>query len=233
MGTSQSALALLFGLSFTGGFFWGLFADLCAVLGGDPPPSSVPEIGAWISSHGMSADSKGRIGRAFAKIDLFLRDLVFCIVGAVFLILLLYDVNRGVFRSFGIVCMGIGYGVYRSTLHRFLVRTLLWGRAFLYVMIVKTIRPLCRPFKWFFTKCLRPPFLRLIGRVRMGTARLRARRTLRRERRGQVPEDKNETVAKKAKIKGEEDEKTAFSFKNGYADRARNVCCSSHRIRPE
>ncbi len=116
---SQLSLFRLFGASFLAGLALALFYDfLWATQLWFLPPSerytaeSIRKISAKQTKKTVCKKHKRRY------VMRFLSDVIFCIVGAITIILLLYCFNNGAFRGAVPLCMVLSFGLWRVTLSK-------------------------------------------------------------------------------------------------------------------
>lgn len=151
MQLSQSALFRLSCASFLAGLFLSLLLDLLYMMQLWAVPSnirySVPAI------QRLRPQSKAKKGRSKSQkgggISVFLGDVLFCIAGALTLILLLYWFNNGAFRAAAPLCMAMGFWACHISLSKS-VRIALQCLAF---GIEKGLYTLLLPLKWVIEIC--------------------------------------------------------------------------------
>lgn len=146
MQLSQSALFRLSCASFLAGLFLSLLLDLLYMTQLWAVPSnirySVPAVQRLRpQSKAKKERSKSQKG---VRISVFLGDVLFCIAGALTLILLLYWFNNGAFRAAAPLCMALGFWACHISLSKG-VRIVLQWLAF---GIERALLTLLLPVKW-------------------------------------------------------------------------------------
>ena len=151
MQLSQSALFRLSCASFLAGIFLSLLLDILCMTQLWATPSnirySVPAI------QKLRAQSQVKKGRSKSQkgfpLAVFLGDVLFCIVGAVTLILLLYWFNNGAFRAAAPLCMALGFWACHISLSKGVRIALQW----LAFGIERALYTLLLPLKWVIKIC--------------------------------------------------------------------------------
>lgn len=85
--------------------------------------------------------------RVVAFVIVFLEDFLFCVVAAVSLILLFYEVNNGKVRPFAFFAAGIGFVVYRLTLAKPLRRLTERASRWIIRTMQSVLRTLLKPLR--------------------------------------------------------------------------------------
>ena len=120
MDISQAALAWLYLYALLLGIGLGLVYDLLRItrvfLGAHYSRRAARRL-QEISLPLLRARKKKTESRALGLV-IFLEDLLFCLFAAVAIILLFYEANRGKIRFPALLCVGVGFLLYRSTLGR-------------------------------------------------------------------------------------------------------------------
>ena len=127
MQTSQSTLFYLCCASFLAGLLLAIFYDLLYMMRLWLLPNekryTVATIQRLCALRAKKGSGKRQIG---FRIALFCGDVLFCIVGAVTLILLLYWLNDGAFRAAAPLCMALGFALWYLCLSRLSRMALQW-----------------------------------------------------------------------------------------------------------
>ena len=163
MQLSQSALFRLSCASFLAGLFLSLLLDLLYMTQLWAVPSnirySVPAI------QRLRPQSKAKKGRSKSqkevRISVFLGDVLFCIAGALTLILLLYWFNNGAFRAAAPLCMALGFWSCHISLSKGVRIALQW----LAFGIERALLTLLLPVKWVMQIYKKKAQKRRLGRL--------------------------------------------------------------------
>ena len=119
MQISQSALFCLCCASFLAGILLSLFYDALYMMRLWSIPSdcryTVTKINALRASR-TKKKTKGK--RHLHRVSLFFGDILFCLVGALTLILLLYWLNNGAFRAAAPLCMALGFWLWHVSISK-------------------------------------------------------------------------------------------------------------------
>ena len=154
MRLSQSSLFHLCCASFLAGLCLALFYDLLAIsrLYLQPFHSrySVPKIQKIQASRGKNKKSKPSKGVA---IVLFAEDVLFCLVGAVTIILILYWLNNGAFRVIAPLCMSFGFLLWRVSVSKGARAVLQWIAFGIETLFYILLLPIKRLFTRFIGRC--------------------------------------------------------------------------------
>lgn len=120
MDISQAALARLYLFALLLGIGLGVVYDLLRItrvfLGAHYSRRAAKRL-QEISLPLLRARKKKTESRALGFV-VFLQDLLFCLFAAVAVILLFYEANRGKIRLPALLCVGVGFLLYRGTLGR-------------------------------------------------------------------------------------------------------------------
>ena len=145
MHLSQFALFRLCVASLCAGGFLSLLFDLLRTmriwLTSPYQRYAVPKIQSLYYPRLKSKKAKNRRG---LQVVIFFEDILFCVVGAIVLVLLLYWLNNGAFRAIAPLCMLLGFVFYRISISK-RVRTLLQWIAF---GVETLLYWCCLPFKY-------------------------------------------------------------------------------------
>ena len=159
MQISQSALFQLFFASFLAGILLALFYDvLYALRICLMPPSVRYTVLAIQSRYTTHIQKTGQKKGKLLSIVLFLSDVLFCLVGAITLILLLYWLNNGAFRVATPLLMAVGFWGWHvcfSSAIRTAFQWLVFGFETLLHILVKPIKYLVLQIANIITKKLK------------------------------------------------------------------------------
>ena len=152
MQLSQQTLLGLFCASFIAGFSLALFYGFLYVIRLCIIPSgsryTVPTIQNQIAKRAKKRSKKTRGKSSFFT---FLSDILFCIVGAITLILILYWFNSGAFRAEAPICMAVGFYLCHRTVSKSVRIILEW---FLFA-IETAFYALLMPFRYLLAWMVR------------------------------------------------------------------------------
>lgn len=132
MELSQRVLALLFLSSTALGVALGILYDLMRLL------------------RVLCGEEIGSARTLPQKILLFWEDMAFAVLSAVSLIILLYYVNDGVFRSWAVVGMACGFFAYYHTLGRLITRFATAIARLIRRVVRLALRLVCMPLAWLW-----------------------------------------------------------------------------------
>ncbi|MBR2927307.1 MAG: spore cortex biosynthesis protein YabQ [Clostridia bacterium] len=120
MNTSQSALALLFLYAFLLGAGLGAFYDVLRITRVFFGVQYSPRLAQRLQRIRLPLLPKRslRRERRFLGVVVFFQDLAYCIFAGICLVLLFYGANHGKIRPSVLLCVGVGFLLYRATLGR-------------------------------------------------------------------------------------------------------------------
>ena len=145
MHLSQSALFQLCVASLCAGGLLSLFSDvLKAMRLWLIPPANRYTVSKIQTLYYPRLKSGKMRKRRELHLLIFFQDVLFCIAGAITLVLLLYWLNNGAFRAIAPLCMVLGFVFYRISISKW-VRTLLQWIAF---GVETLLYWCCLPFKY-------------------------------------------------------------------------------------
>ena len=147
MQLSQSALFYLSCASFLAGLLLSLFCDFLYMLRLWLIPYDIRYTVSAIQKLRSSRAKKGKQKKQKGlKVLVFLSDVLFCLVGAITLILLLYWLNNGVFRAAAPLCMAVGFWLWHVSLSKCVRIVLQWLAFGIETVLYTLVMPIKRLF---------------------------------------------------------------------------------------